>query len=137
MYLQLLSGATATNSAPSGATAGVDRKQRNAGSHSGIAEATTATVLVTGTGTGALSVTLKIWGYSPVSGEWHPLGTATSDANRGRLNEQNAIGGTNTIRHAELVQGLGAFTRFYLEVVAISGTECAVDAWLVAAGVRA
>lgn len=138
MFIQLLNAATATNSPPSGATAGVAKSQRTENSPCGIGEAESATIIVRSTaGSGTMTVTLKLWCYSPISGTWHPLGTHATPATKGIINAGAAIGetGTDTIAHAELVQGLGGFTRFYLEITTIGGTATAISAWLVHDGV--
>jgi hypothetical protein len=138
LYIQLLNAATATNSAPSGATAGVAKMQRTENSPCGIGEAESAMIIVRSTaGSGTMTCTLKLWCYSPISGTWHPLGTHATPATKGIINAGAAIGetGADTIAHAELVQGLGGFTRFYLEITAIGGTATAISAWLVHDGV--
>ena len=131
--LKLLTAATATNSPPSGATAGkaLSRVGDEGNTWPG---ADRAMVLVASTaGSGTMTVTIKLWGYSPVSATWHPLGTNATAATKGIINEGNSIGetGTDTIAHAEIVQGLSAFSRVYAEVTASGGTATAVSLWLV------
>src|SRR3990167_1863205 len=84
-------------------------------------------------GSATMSCTLRVWGYSAVSKEWHPVGTGT-DALKGTINNGVALGetSTDTIAHAEVLYGLENFERVYLEVVAISGTATAISAWVVA-----
>ena len=69
---------------------------------------------------------------SAVTETWHPLGTGT-DAAKGIINGGVALGetGTNTIAHAEVVQGLRGLDRIYAEITAIGGTSTAISAWLV------
>lgn len=115
--LTLLSAATATNSAPSGATAGVDLKftagtVRNAAEH---------VLYVDFAGTGALSVTLKLWGYSEQRAKWYPMGT---------VNDASAITATTSGTFAEVLYSVKHFDRVYLEVTAISGTSNTVNAYL-------
>lgn len=138
-YLQLLSAATATNGAPSGATAGFDlRMGQNAGKfnegflRSMLEEC--VLVLKSTAGSGVMTVTVKLWGYNPRPDEWVPLGTHTVDANRGVLNESTAIGEvvSDKLQFAQIVAGLKHFTRVYLEITAIGGTSTAVSAWLLA-----
>jgi hypothetical protein len=121
--VSLLSAATATNSAPSGATAGVALPYTT----------DYATVLLYSTaGSGTMTVTCKLWGYNTQLAKWFPLGTHATAASKGLLNEANAIAETSAdgIAHAEQVQGLRAFQRVYLEVTAIGGTNTAVSAVL-------
>ena len=79
-----------------------------------------------------MTVTLRVWCYSPLTTVWHPLGSNATEATRGVLNGGNAIDedGADTLVHAEPITGLGAFTRIYLEVTAIGGTNTAVSSWL-------
>lgn len=140
MKLKILSAATATNSAPSGNSAGFPLRRGAAGQAQGegLADDVDSAVLQVAStaGSGTMTVTLKLWGYSSVTGGWHPFGTHATDATRGIINEGNAIGevATDLLRHAEMVAGLTAFERIYLEVTAIGGTATAVSAWLVARG---
>jgi hypothetical protein len=141
--IKLLTAATATNSAPSGAAAGVSRKGApgaTTNSPNGLGECDEAVILIASTaGSGVMTGTFKLWGYSPLSAAWHPIGTHATAATKGVLNQGNAIGetGTDVVTHAELVQGLGVFTRLYLEITAIGGTNTAFSAWLANGGVRA
>lgn len=79
-----------------------------------------------------MTVTLRVWCYSPLTAAWHPLGSNATEATRGVLNDGNAIDedGSDNLVHAEPITGLGAFTRIYLEITAIGGTSTAVSAWL-------
>lgn len=133
-YLKLLTAATATNSPPSGATAGFTLRGQVPGTSDQFWDGhDDGVILVRSTaGSGTMTVTLRIWGYSPLSAAWHPLGTGATEANRGVLNEGNAIDedGSDIIVHAETISGLSAFNRIYLEVTVISGTATAVSAWL-------
>lgn len=139
-YIKLLTAATATNSPPTAATDGVSRKHRTDPSPNGIGEADLCTILVASTaGSGVMTVTLRLWGYSDLTSSWHPIGANSTGANRGIINQGAAIPeiASDKIAHAELVQGLAAFSRFYAEVTAIGGTSTAVSVWLVDTGVRA
>jgi hypothetical protein len=86
-------------------------------------------------GSGTMTVTLRLWGYSSVSGTWHPLGVG-ADSTKGIINAGSALGetGTNTIAHSEVVYGLKAFERVVCQVTAIGGTVTAISAALVARG---
>lgn len=133
MFVKLLTAATGTNSPPTVVTDGVPKKGRTPGTtDSGLGESDSAVILVRSTaGSGTMTVTLRLWGWSDLTGVWHPIGTSTTDASRGLLNQATAIGEgpgpADTLRHAELVQGLSAFQRLYCEVTAIGGTSTAVS----------
>lgn len=88
--------------------------------------------LVSTAGTGTMSVEVKLWFYSPVEGEFMPIGTHTLDAKRGVVNEGTAIGETSSdkLAETEVYYNLLQFTHVYAEVVAITGTNTAVSAWL-------
>jgi hypothetical protein len=129
MFTTLLTGATATNGVPSGATAGVDIRKGAPGKGAGLRESDYATVLVYSTaGSGTMTCEVKLWGWSPRVTKWFPLGAATTDADRGTINLGGAIGENSTdgITHSEIVQGLSTFTRVYAEIAAIGGTNTAI-----------
>ncbi len=133
MYVKLLNAATATNSAPSGATAGFSLRQQLADSPSGLGGSDRAILLVKSTaGSATMTVTIKMWGYSPLSAAWHPMGAHATDASRGLVNLATAIGevSADNIAHSEIIQGLHGFTRVYAEITAIGGTSTAISAWL-------
>lgn len=130
----LLAPAAATNSPPSGASAGL------------------ATVLLynlndqwpsvcslqlySTAGSGTMSVTCRLWGYLPNAtgtGIWFPMGVG-ADSTKGTINAVSAIGetGTDVIRHTETVNLPCHFQRLYLEITAISGTGTSVTAELIA-----
>jgi len=81
-----------------------------------------------------MTVTIRVWAYSALTTAWHPLGSSTTEADRGKLNSQSAIDedGADVLVHAEPITGLGAFVRIYAEITAIGGTATAVDVWLAA-----
>ena len=133
--IQLLTAATATNSPPSGATAGFPLKDKTPGKAPNFRwnHYPSGVVLVKSTaGSGTMTVTLRLWCYSPATAAWHPWGQAALVANRGVLNQGNAIteDGADNLTHAEPVTGLGSVTRIYLEITAIGGTSTAVSAYL-------
>jgi hypothetical protein len=134
-FLKLLSAATATNSPPSGATAGFSLRSRQPGIDGAQWNGKSDGVILvrSSAGTGTMTVTLRMWGYSPLTANWHPLGTNATMASRGVLNQGNAIteDGSDILTHAETVTGLAAFTRIYLEITAIGGTNTAINAYLV------
>jgi hypothetical protein len=129
--IELLASATATNSPPSGASAGIDTGDilRVFNTMPGTA----TLVLYSTAGSGTMTVTGRLWGYSSVgAGFWVPMGFG-ADATKGVINAASAIGetGTDTIRHAETVSLLGHFERLYFEITAIGGTSTAVTVKLV------
>ena len=95
------------------------------------------TIVIQGTGgtttSTSMTVTAKVWGYIESIDAWSPLGTSSTAADRGKLNEANAISedGTNKIRYAELIEGLATFNKLYLECDAVAGASLSFDAWLV------
>ena len=135
MHIKLLTAATATNGAPTTATQGFPL----IGKVSGQAEAymrsgQVHTIIMSSTaGSATMTVTLKLWAYSGLSTTWVPVGPHATAASRGLLNLGNAIDeiGADLLRHCEMVQGLSAFERVYLEITAIGGTGTAVSAWIV------
>lgn len=128
--IQLLDDATATNSAPTAATDGVALPPAWGD----------AIVLVRSTaGSGTMTATVKLWAYWEGSADgstdaigWYPLGTDATAADKGILNEGNALEETSAdgIAHTERVVGLNAFRRLYAEVTAIGGTATAVSVWV-------
>ena len=135
-------GVTATTAPPTLATHGA-AVRRNAGQNNSQGMRDTdddATLAVWNTaGTGAQSVTLRMWGYSIRLGKWFPLGVQTStvdNTQKGTVNNGNAITNpdatlTNFLSHSELFQGYRDYDRLYLQVLAISGTNCAIAAALI------
>lgn len=124
--LSILEGATATNSAPSGASAGVALSALDnfIGALTSIPQATVQVWSTAGSGT--MTVTVKLWGYA--NSRWSPLGTSATASSKGLLNGGNAIGetGTDTIDHAEPVYQISDFDRVYAEITAIGGTATAI-----------
>ncbi len=137
MKIQLLSAATATNGVPTAATATAGFPLAGLAftglSHNVSGDNQSAIVLKSTAGSGTMTCTLKLWVYSNAVAEWMPYGTDSTDANKGLLNEGNAIGevNSNSLIHAELVNGLHHFDYVYLEITAIGGTATAVDAYLI------
>lgn len=84
-------------------------------------------------GSGTMSATLRLWAYNPTPNKWFPLGSSSTEANRGVLNEQSAIDEdpVDTLIHAEPIYGLSAFTRCYVQITNISGVGTTVSAYLV------
>lgn len=138
MYLKILDAATATNGAPSGATAGFSLlKSGNPGKpDQGFAPDVETMVLVGNStaGSGTMTWAGRIWGYSNTTAQWHPLGTATTDADRGKVNEATTVAeiDTDLIQFSQVLTTLHVFDRVYLETTSIGGTATAFSAWLLA-----
>lgn len=136
MKIRLLNEATATNGAPSAATDGFSLRGQAASAAGESNEppwGSTAAIAINSTaGSGTMTGTFKLWVYANATAVWMPYGTDATAANKGLLNEGNAIGetGTDTIRHTELVNGLWHYDRVYLEITAIGGTGPAFTAYL-------
>lgn len=133
--IQMLTAATATNSTPSGASAGVAIKDLVV---RGVLPETATVLVVSTAGSGTMTSTLRLWGYHEVSTAWVPLGTGTDPATTGTLNAGTALAEdeANSLRHCEPVTNIATFDRLYLEIVAIGGTATALSAWLVVANDR-
>lgn len=114
--ITLLSAATATNGAPSGATAGVKMPH--------LTDRAVLFAYGDCDAAGTYSCTIKLWGYNTSLAKWFPLGTDATAANKGIINGGSALGETEAdiMTHAEEVTGLRRFDRMYAEVTAISGT---------------
>jgi hypothetical protein len=118
------SGATtATNSAPSSATAGAEIP---------FTCDRALLFLFSVAGSGSMDVTCKLWGYHATLARWFPLGVHATAASKGLINAANAMGetGSDSIRHCEEITSLRGFARLYLEVTAINGTATAVAAYV-------
>lgn len=120
---RILDAATATNSPPSGALAGVANP---AASVNPLPTEVTVAVYSTA-GSGVMTATIKLWGYLAAPGVWVPMGVG-ADTTKGTLNAGAAIGETTAdkILHSERVVGLFSYDRVYAEVTAIGGTATAV-----------
>lgn len=130
--IELLSTTSATNGTPSGASAGL-ALSTIVSYFGGVPDPMTL-LLESTAGSGTMTVTARLWGYTPLDGgTWVPLGTG-GDTTKGTINAGNAIGETTADRllHAEPFQLTGSFQRYYLEVTAIGGTSTAVKAYLLA-----
>jgi hypothetical protein len=121
------------------ATAGALLKSSSSRAY-GLAGASTAHLLVASTaGSATMTATIKLWGVFRISGTlayWAPLGTHATAATKGIINEGNALGetGTDSIRHAEVIDLIEGIERVYAEITAIGGTNTAISAWLVGIG---
>jgi hypothetical protein len=130
--IELLATTTATNSPPSGASAGLATSSIL--DYFGSIPDPMTLLLESTAGSGTMTVTAKLWGYTPLDGgTWVPLGTG-GDTTKGIINAGAAIGETTSDRilHAEPFQLTGSFQRYYLEITAIGGTSTAVKAYLLA-----
>lgn len=129
--IELLASATGTNSPPSGAAAGIAiNDARLYGKNPDRARL----IIYSTAGSGTMTATFRLWGYSAAGSVWVPVGTGTGAA-KGTVNAGAAIDetGTDAIRHSELVELWGHFDRLYLEITAIGGTATAVTAQLLIA----
>lgn len=118
---RILEGATATNSPPSGASAGRPITDLPAADFGGKYEAVSVPVEVVSTaGSATMTVTVDIWGYDSIEAVWFNLG---------RLNAGSAIAetGTDVIRYVEILDNLFDWDRLYAEIVAIGGTATAIN----------
>ena len=130
--IELLASATATNGVPSAATDGLDMNLVAQGL-AGKRPEKVSIVVASTAGSGTMTVTCKLWGYCPGAATWVPLGTDETAANKGLLNDGDAIpeGPTaDTITHAEPLEQQFDFSRLYLEITAIGGTSTAITAWI-------
>jgi hypothetical protein len=128
--VEVLASATATNSPPSGASAGI---AVNDLSLYGAPPSKAVLAIASTAGSGTMTATFRLWGYLPVGGGlWVPLGPG-ADATKGVVNLEAALGETSAdaIRHSEVLENIGLFQRLYLEITAIGGTSTAVTGWLV------
>lgn len=120
--LLILEAATATNSPPSGSSAGVALSGSDWTEYFGAKyEAPSVTMEVySSAGSATMSCTIRIWGYDSVSAQWYPLGY---------LNSGNSIAelSSDSIRHAEKFDDLFDWDRVYAEVTAIGGTATAIN----------
>lgn len=124
--IQLLNAATAANGIPSLVSDGFELNDMHPYDEARILVESTA-------GSGAMDVTCRFWLWSPITANWHPTGVGI-DGTKGTLDAGTAMGetDTDTIQHMEIVTGLKASTRAYLEIVSINGTATAISAYLVA-----
>jgi hypothetical protein len=118
-----------TNGVPSGASAGIPVALLK--SELGKIPDEISAYVCSTAGSGALSVSITVWGYVPThgGGKWVKPGVGST---RGQLNEGSAITGTDSIAWSEPFYLPGHFTRVYFEVTAISGTSNSVGVWLLA-----
>lgn len=118
--IRLIEGAIATNNAPSGASAGVATSVVDA-NLGGMFEARSAVAEVYSTaGSGTMTVTVRMWGYDSQAARWFPVGYLNAG---GAIAELSA----DSIRHAEKIDDLWDWDRWYAEIVAIGGTDTAVN----------
>ena len=125
---RILDAATATNSPPSGASAGLAiPSASNAAAQIWPLPYDVLVLVYSTAGSATMTATIKLWGYVTTAATWVPLGVG-ADTTKGTLNAGAAIGETSAdvLRHSEIVSGLFGFDRVYAEVVAIGGTSTAV-----------
>lgn len=125
--VEILAAAAAANGAPTG-TAGVAMQDIRS-LFGGLAKKLRLITLSTA-GSGTMTATMRLWirlgaiGWVVVHAMDHAADPFTAVA--------IAETGTDTIGYSELVEGLEAADRVYVEIVAIAGTSTAVKALLVA-----
>ena len=120
----ILEAATATNSPPSGGSAGVAATVVDT-DWGAKYEADSAVVeAYSSAGSATMTFTIRLWGYDSIAAKWFPLGY---------LNSGSAIAelAADDIRHAEMVDDLFVWDRWYAEVTAIGGTGTAVTVDLI------
>lgn len=121
---RLLESRTTTNGVPSSASDGVEIATIVQGL---IPAPRYCDVLVYSTaGSGTMTATIKLWGYSVSRAAWFVLGVGTS----GVLNAGAAIAETSSdsISYTEEIAGvLRGYSRLYAEVTAIGGTSTAIS----------
>lgn len=74
-------------------------------------------------GSGTMTATVTIWGWSLVTSTWYRIGTL----NGGEAIEETSV--SNTIAHAELLVGIGQFAGFAAEL-SVAGTGTEVEVWM-------
>lgn len=128
--VRLIDGATTTTSVPSGAPTATpaDGVGFAFATLMGIVSPTAELRVRSTAGSGAMDVTVKMWGYSVESGTWAPLGTGTGAAkgivNGGAVIDEGPV--ADTIRHSEPIAYLHHLDGIYAQITAINGTSTAV-----------
>lgn len=134
--VEVLASATATNSPPASATAGLPMTTL-IDAFSGRLPANLSFVACSTAGSATMTATFRAWLMfgtlaSLSNGLWAPAGAGT-DALKGVLNAGVACGETSSdaIRHCEPIELTGHASRLYVEVTAIGGTNTAVTCFVV------
>lgn len=127
-YIECLANATAANSPPSGASAGLDVQSIKT-AFSRIPRI--CEFLVDNSGTtesGVMSVLLRRWDYLGATIGWVPWDNGFG----GYLNKGRRIAetGSDTIKHREVMYGLDRAQRVYIEIVSIGGTNTGITCYL-------
>lgn len=126
--LKILEGVTAANGAPSGSLAGHTLANLVASDRPRYG----TIVIANSAGTGTLGIaSARLWVWDSEVADWIPPGTGDGPA-KAIINDGLPFTntGTDKIRHAEIVELPGMFSKVYLELGAITGTGAAFDAWL-------
>ena len=129
--VEIMASATATSSAPSSATGGIRMHQIRSAFGGTVPEVCKIVVKSTA-GSGAMSVTLRLWEqHGAAATDWAPSGIG-ADATKGILNGGAAIGetGTDVINHVEPVAYLGMCDAIDVQVTAIAGASTAITVYL-------
>lgn len=129
--IELLANATAANSPPSGASAGLSTNDIQAGAAFGRIPQV-CELLVDNSGTtesGVLDVLLRLWCYFDTTIGWVPYDNGHGGfLNRGMKITEVAA---DTLKHRERIFGLDRCARVYVEIVNIGGTNTGVTCYLV------
>ncbi len=126
--IEILASATATNSEPSGAAAGIaiNDIEKPWPEYFGF-------ICVSTAGSATMTATLRLWGYHPVAAVWMPVGPGTGTT-AGQLNGGVALTEVQADRlaHSETIHrsALQHFSRLYVEIEAIGGTSTAITCYL-------
>lgn len=77
-------------------------------------------VLVQSTaGSGTMTATLKLWGFNPELGRWFDLGSLNGSS---PIEESKS----DVLSWSQVVQGMSAYSRLYVQIVALGGTNTAI-----------
>lgn len=80
-----------------------------------------AVILVKSTaGSNTMTVGVRIWGFCPEADRWYDLGPLNGGSSIAETSKSDVIS------YAEGIAGLRAFTRLYVEVPSIGGTNTAI-----------
>ena len=82
-------------------------------------------------GSGVMTITVRLWGWSPAAAAWLPLGTGAAGT-KGQINAVSTLDetGADSIAHAEVISNYSTFSHLNAQVTAIGGTATAVSLWI-------
>jgi hypothetical protein len=126
--VELLASVTATNGAPSGASAGIDCNSLRIAGGAPIPDAIRVGIKSTA-GSGTMTVAARVWLYA--GGDWFVAQALAADPatpyTPGTIPETS----NDSISYSEWVFGLSGAARIYLEITAIAGTSTAVTGYAI------